>query len=102
MEGVGLNRNTANFDNAILDDAYKVTDEQVLHMAYYLIENEGLFVGGSTAMNLVAAVLQGQKEPGSTIVTIVHDSGIRYLKKLYNDDYLVTKGIKFIKRDNYA
>ena len=37
VEGVGLNRATANYDRATLDDAYKVTDEQVLHMAYYLI-----------------------------------------------------------------
>lgn len=67
-------------------------------MAYYLIENEGLFVGGSTAMNIVAAVLQGQKEPNSTIVTIAHDSGIRYLKKIYNEEYLQSKGIQFKKR----
>jgi len=52
-------------------------------------------------MNLVAAVLQGRKEPGSTIVTIAHDSGIRYLKKLYSEDYLLSKGIKFKKRENY-
>ena len=70
-------------------------------MAYYLLENEGFFVGGSTAMNLVAAVKQGRKEPGSKIVTIAHDSGIRYLKKVYSEDYLKAKHIKFEKKEKY-
>jgi cysteine synthase len=60
VEGVGLNRSTANFSAATIDEAFKVSDQEVLHMAHYLIENEGLFVGGSTAMNLVAAVKQGR------------------------------------------
>ena len=42
-------------------------------------------MGGSTAMNLVAAVKQGRLQKGSNIVTIAHDPGIRYLKKLYNE-----------------
>ena len=84
IEGVGLNRETSNFRRAIIDDAFKVTDEEILHMAYYLIENEGLFVGGSTAMNLVAAVKQGRNHPKTNIVTVIHDSGIRYLKKLFS------------------
>lgn len=71
-------------------------------MAHYLIENEGLFVGGSSAMNLVAAVKQGRQQPGSNIVTIVHDSGIRYLNKLYSEEYLRIKEIRFERRQQYA
>lgn len=39
IEGVGLNRPTANFNEAVIDDAEKVSDEEALHMAHYLIEN---------------------------------------------------------------
>jgi cysteine synthase A len=64
IEGVGLNRPTANFNQAIIDDAVKVTDEEALHMAHYLIENEGIFVGGSSAMNVAAAVKYSRKNKG--------------------------------------
>lgn len=53
-------------------------------MAHYLIENEGLFVGGSSALNLVAAVKQARKTNNKNIVTIIHDNGIRYIKKFYS------------------
>ena len=39
IEGVGLNRPTKNFDQAIIDDAIKITDVEALHTAHYLIEN---------------------------------------------------------------
>lgn len=70
-------------------------------MSYYLIENEGLFLGGSSAMNLVAAVKQGRKRQGSNIVTIAHDSGIRYIKKFFSLDYLKSKNIAFEKKKHY-
>ena len=50
-------------------------------------------MGGSTAMNLAAAVKQGRKKGGSNVVTIAHDPGIRYLKKLYSSEYLKDKNI---------
>jgi cysteine synthase A len=53
-------------------------------MAYYLIENEGLFVGGSSALNLAAVVKCARLNPGMNVVTILHDSGIRYMKKFYS------------------
>jgi cysteine synthase A len=102
VEGVGLNRPTANLNEASIDDAFRVTDREVLHMSAYLIENEGLFVGGSSAMNAVCAVKQARKRPNSNIVTIAHDSGIRYIKKLFNEDYLRSRNISFTKKDKYA
>jgi cysteine synthase len=39
IEGVGLNRPTKNFNEAIIDDAYKIKDIEALHMAHYLIQN---------------------------------------------------------------
>lgn len=67
-------------------------------MAYYLIENEGLFVGGSSALNVAAVVKYARKNKGKTIVTVICDSGSRYLKKFYNQEYLDAKNIYFKKR----
>lgn len=70
-------------------------------MAHYLIENEGIFVGGSSALNLVAVVKHGRRYPNSNIVTVLHDSGIRYLKKFYSPSYLRDKDIKFERKAHY-
>jgi cysteine synthase len=53
-------------------------------MAQYLIQNEGLFLGGSTALNIAAVVKYGRKNKSKKIVTIAHDLGNRYLKKFYS------------------
>ncbi|KAL3895349.1 MAG: hypothetical protein SGPRY_013535 [Prymnesium sp.] len=55
MEGVGCDRITANFEHAIIDDALRISDEESVGMARHLLEKEGLFVGGSAAMNCVGA-----------------------------------------------
>ena len=53
VEGIGVNRVTANFEagRELVDDAIKVTDEQALKMARWLVENDGIFAGSSTAVN---------------------------------------------------
>ena len=70
-------------------------------MAHYLIENEGLFAGGSCAVNLAAVVKYCRANPRSRVVTVIHDSGNRYLKKFYSNRFLLEKGITFNKRDHY-
>lgn len=86
VEGVGITRVTANFEagREFVDDAVKVTDEQACRMARWLVENEGVFAGSSSAVNLVAAVVTAMKLPeGSQVVTILCDSGQRHLSKFY-------------------
>ncbi|CAG8755662.1 8284_t:CDS:2, partial [Acaulospora morrowiae] len=58
VEGVGLNRATENFNLSIglIDDAILVTDEEAVAMARYLVREEGLFVGSSSAVNCVGCV----------------------------------------------
>ena len=53
VEGIGLNRVTANFEagRELIDDAIKVEDEQALAMARWLVEKDGIFVGSSSAVN---------------------------------------------------
>lgn len=60
----------------------------------YLLKNEGLFIGSSSAMNCVGAVRVAQSiGPGHTIVTILCDSGMRHLSKFHNAQYLAQHGL---------
>ncbi|KAK6336469.1 hypothetical protein TWF696_002020 [Orbilia brochopaga] len=89
VEGVGINRVTANFEagRALIDDAIRVTDEEACLMARFLVEQDGLFVGSSSAVNCVAAVKlakeRGWENSGRRIVTILCDSGSRHLSKFW-------------------
>ncbi|KAF8971102.1 PALP-domain-containing protein [Flammula alnicola] len=93
VEGIGINRMTQNIELAlpILDDAFRITDAEAVAMSRYLVKHDGLFLGSSSACNLVACVkLVKQKgwTEGKTIVTILCDSGTRHYSKFWNDDYL--------------
>ncbi|CAN6301773.1 unnamed protein product [Urochloa humidicola] len=93
-EGIGINRVTNNFMMAELDGAYRGTDREAVEMSRFLLRNDGLFVGSSSAMNCVGAVRVAQGlGPGHTIVTILCDSGMRHLSKFFNDQYLADHGL---------
>ncbi|KAF2199647.1 PALP-domain-containing protein [Delitschia confertaspora ATCC 74209] len=86
VEGIGINRVTNNFEagRELVDDAIRVTDEQAIAMARWLVEQDGIFVGSSSAVNCVAAVkLAEQLGPGHRIVTLLCDSGARHLSKFW-------------------
>ncbi|WPH02531.1 cysteine synthase 2 [Acrodontium crateriforme] len=88
VEGVGINRLTANMEAGLhlVDDAVKITDEQAMKMARWLVENEGLFVGASSAVNCVAAATMAKHMPkGTRIVTVLCDSGTRHLSKFWKE-----------------
>jgi cysteine synthase A len=95
VEGIGINRITQNFEagRELIDDAIRVTDQQALAMAKWLVEKDGIFVGSSSAVNclyilatewiqvltyslgVAAAKLALDLGPGHRIVTILCDSG---------------------------
>ncbi|KAF0684857.1 Aste57867_23202 [Aphanomyces stellatus] len=88
-EGIGIDRLTANFLHAEIDDAYLVTDNEAVEMARHLLREDGIFVGSSSAMNCVAATRLAKKlGPGHVIVTVLCDSGQRHLTKFWNDQHL--------------
>jgi len=98
VEGIGINRLVRNFELAlpIIDDAFRIMDAEAVSMARFLVERDGLFVGSSSACNLVAAVRYVKKmgwKDGQTVVTILCDSGNRHYSKFWNDDYLRNAGI---------
>nr|OQO24619.1 hypothetical protein B0A51_09599 [Rachicladosporium sp. CCFEE 5018] len=92
VKGIGINRLTANFSAGmhLIDDAVKVTDEQAMMMARWLVEKEGLFVGASSCVNLVSAAVVAKKmraegKKDTRIVTILCDSGNRHLSKFWKE-----------------
>jgi cysteine synthase A len=93
-EGIGLGRVTGNVKDALIDDAYQIPDSEALPHIYDLLRNEGLCLGGSSAINIAGAIrLATELGPGHTVVTILADSGTRYQSKLFNPAFLREKGL---------
>ncbi|RLN81299.1 hypothetical protein BBJ28_00015346 [Nothophytophthora sp. Chile5] len=88
-EGIALSYVTGNFRKAIVDRGVTATDQEIVDMAYFLLRNDGIFVGPSSALNVLGAVKMARElGPGHTIVTILTDGGVRYGSKLYNETWL--------------
>ena len=93
-EGIGQGRITANLEGFTPDFSYRVSDAEALPYLFDLVENEGLCLGGSTAINIAGAVkLARDLGPGHMVVTILCDYGNRYQSKLFNPDFLTSKGL---------
>jgi cysteine synthase A len=93
-EGIGTTRITANFEGTPVDDAVRVADQAAVSMVYRLLREEGLYVGGSTGINVAAAVEVARSlGPGRTIVTPLCDRGSLYFQRLFNPAWLKEKGL---------
>ncbi len=94
-EGIGNSRVTANLEGAPIDAAVRIDDQSALDTIYQLLWREGLFLGGSVGINVAGAVETARRlGPGHTIVTVLCDSGDRYRSRLYDGDWLATKGLQ--------
>src|SRR5665213_2632707 len=93
-EGIGNNRETKNLEGFTPDGQFQITDEEALPVLFDLAQEEGLILGGSTAINVCGAMrLAKELGPGKTIVTILADSGTRYQSKLFNPAFLKEKNL---------
>lgn len=93
-EGIGNSRVTANMEGVPIDDAIQIDDKEAIRVIYQLLRKDGLFMGGSVGINVGAAVAIAKKlGPGHTIVTILCDGGSRYQSRLYNQEWLASKGL---------
>ncbi|HDR9483361.1 TPA: cysteine synthase A [Burkholderia aenigmatica] len=93
-EGIGSTRVTENLAGTPIDDAVRIDDQQCVTMVYRLLREEGLYVGGSSGINVAAAVwLAGWMGPGHTIVTLLCDRGDIYRARLFNREWLREKGL---------
>ena len=89
LEGIGINYLTDNFKEAKVDDAYKISDDEALFISKYVYEHDGIFVGGSTAVNFCAIIKMCKDnlvEKGANVATIIFDSGIKYMSKFSGDN----------------
>ena len=93
-EGIGQGRITKNLEHCPIDLSFRISDNNGLAVIFDLLKEEGLFLGGSSGIN-VAGAIQLAKElgPGHTIVTILCDSGQRYQSKIWNPEFLKSKGL---------
>jgi len=93
-EGIGSSRVTANLKDTPIDDAVRIPDTECVPMVYKLLRQDGLFVGGSTGINVAAAVrVAREMGPGHTIVTLLCDRGSLYMGRLFNAQFLASKGL---------
>ena len=93
-EGIGLGRVTPIIEDIKVDKAYLVPDEEAIPLVFSLLAEEGLCLGGSSAVNVAGAIrLARDLGPGHTIVTVLADYGTRYQSKLFNPAFLRQKGL---------
>jgi cysteine synthase A len=93
-EGIGQGRITANLEGFTPDYAYRISDAEALPIVFDLVEEEGLCLGGSSGINIAGAIrLAKDLGPGHTIVTVLCDYGNRYQSKLFNPEFLKSKGL---------
>jgi cysteine synthase A len=93
-EGIGQGRVTANLEGAPIDTQFRISDEEGLEWVRRLLSEEGLCLGLSTGINVAGAVALGrQLGKNSRVVTILCDTGFRYLSTLFNADWLEAKGL---------
>jgi cysteine synthase A len=93
-EGIGQNRITANLEGAPIDTQFRISDAEGYAVVQQLLTEEGLCVGLSSGINVAGAMaLARELGPGKRIVTVLCDSGFRYLSTLYNPEWLAAKGL---------
>lgn len=95
-EGIGQGRVTDNLKGEVelLDGSLHVPDKESIEMVYRLLDEEGLYLGASSCLNVVAAVKVAEKlGRGSMVVTILCDGAYRYADRLFSRKWLEEKGL---------
>ncbi|MGY6549808.1 MAG: cysteine synthase A [Roseinatronobacter sp.] len=93
-EGIGQGRITANLEGFTPDFCAQIPDTEALPIVFDLLAEEGLCLGGSSGVNIAGAIRMARwLGPGHTIVTILCDYGTRYQSKLFNPEFLHSKGL---------
>jgi len=94
-EGIAQTFVTANVKPAQVDDCFLLSDDMIVNMVHYIVRREGLFLGSSSGANLCAAYLMAKRlGPGNKIVTVLCDSGQKYISKIFNPTFLKERGLK--------
>jgi cystathionine beta-synthase len=90
VEGIGGDKIPTSLHFDVIDEWIFVTDKDAMMMARRLAKEEGLFVGGSTGVNIVSSleVARQLDDAKALVVTVLADTGERYLSKVYNEEWL--------------
>jgi cystathionine beta-synthase len=90
VEGVGEDFYPGNYDPEVVDEVIQVDDRESFLMTRQLMREEGLFVGGSCGMAVVAAVRAAKELPESAVVVVLlPDSGRNYVSKVFDDEWVL-------------
>lgn len=94
VEGVGEDHLVKAIDFSVIDEVIQFTDKDAFGVARRLAQEEGILAGGTSGANVWAALRVAEKltEP-TTIVTILPDSGIKYMSKMFNDEWMKAQGL---------
>lgn len=93
VEGIGEDMLCDSIDFSVIDKIYRVTDRESFMNARKMARTEGIFAGGSSGAALEAALKHAENlDSGKTVLVILPDSGMKYISKLYNDDWMREKG----------
>ena len=93
VEGIGEDFFPSTMDMKILDDVIQVNDEECFVVARRLVKQEGIFTGGSGGGCLSAALRLAQNlDEKAYIVAFMPDTGMRYLSKVYNEEWMRERG----------
>ncbi|KAI1777928.1 cysteine synthase [Hypoxylon cercidicola] len=95
-EGIGQGRITENLapDLSLLDGSVHIADDRSIAMVYRCLDEEGLYLGASSALNVAAAQeVAGLLGPGHTVVTVLCDGAYRYADRLFSRAWLESKGL---------
>ena len=93
-EGIGQGRITKNLEGLDVDMPYQIPDEEALPVVFDLLSKEGFCLGGSSGINVAGAMRMARElGPGHTIVTMLCDSGTRYMSKMFNPEFLKNLGL---------
>lgn len=97
-EGIGQGRVTENLkpeiEGGLIDDSVFVSDEESILMVYRMLDEEGIYLGASSALNVAAAVkMAEQLGQGHRIVTMMCDSAAKYQTRLFSKSWLESKGL---------
>jgi cysteine synthase A len=94
-EGIGQGRVTANLEGFQPDKSYFIPDAESLATTFALLKDEGLALGLSSGVNVAGAIrLARELGPGHTIVTMLCDPATRYQSRLFNPEFLRSKGLE--------
>jgi len=96
VNGSGLSWRSRNTDISVLDKICILSDQEAISACRLLAKESGLLVGGSSGLVLCGSIAWLKQTPAKSVVAIIPDSGANYLDQIYNDEWLVEKGITLL------